>query len=190
MAASPAPITIRSQRLNARRLRGLALTMFGMCLLFRGSATSAFATEDIPFEELDADQCFMFSLLVSHNTEVNHTVKLPLELVIDSEQDYRKLFAPEIMKQSCAGLDLSNVIINVDFSKQTVLGLWSTGTCADTGFRRRVLRDDIQKLITYVVVTLVGPKPACMGPGPESLNLIAIPKPPVGYKVVFENNHQ
>jgi hypothetical protein len=106
--------------------------------------------------------------------------------VINNNEDYRKLFSPNLMRKSCSGIDLSQIIINVDFSMKTVLGLWSSGDCGDKGFEKRVLRDDDHKTILYSVITVASPVPACMGPGPESLNLIAVPKIPVGYKVVFE----
>jgi hypothetical protein len=73
----------------------------------------------------------------------------------------------------------------VDFSKQSVLGLWASGSCAATDFRKEVWRDDAQKRIIYSVSVIESPV-SCSGPGLEGLNLIAIPKIPVGYKVSFD----
>jgi hypothetical protein len=173
------------QRLNARYLRAPALTLLGTFLLFGGNATNALANGNVPFESLGGDKCFMFSNLLSYKTEGTNTTELPLQLVINNKEDYQKLFDPKIMRQSCADADLSKVITNVDFSKQTVLGLWSSGSCAATAFEKRVLRDDINKSIIYSV-SVIESALSCSGPGLESLNLIAIPKVPVGYKVVFE----
>lgn len=187
MASLSALTTIMSWRLHARDLRAFALTTFGMFLLFGGDATAAVAKENVPFEELGGDQCFMFSNLIPYQTAGDRTVEQPLKIVIDNEEDYRKLFDPKDMRQSCANVDLSKVIVAVDFSKKTVLGLWSSGSCAATDFAKSVSRDDIQKLITYSVSVIEAPR-RCNGPGLESFNLIAIPKIPVGYKVVFERD--
>jgi hypothetical protein len=175
-----------AQRLNARRLRALILSAIAVVLLFGGNALDALANEDVPFEELGGDECFMFSLLVPQRMEGNHSVALPLELVINNEDQYRALFDPKLIRQKCTQSDISKAITKVDFTAKTVLGLWSSGACSDAGFQRRVLRDDINKTIIYSVITVTGSKPACMGPGPDSLNLIAIPKIPDGYKVAFE----
>lgn len=180
-------IRMIARRLGPCRLGTLVLMA---SLLFGGCTSKALASGDVAFEELGGDQCFMFSLLVPRRKEGNRTVALPLELVIDSEQDYRKLFDPKIMKKTCVGRDSAKIIPKVDFSQKTALGLWSNGTCADTGFKRIVWRDDARKTIVYSVITVAGSKPACMGPGPESLNLVAIPKIPAGYKVEFESFHE
>jgi hypothetical protein len=184
MTSQNIPITIR--QLKGQHLRALILNILGAFLCFAGLYGGALASESVPFEELGGDQCFMFSLLVPTPMEGKNTMESPLELVINNEEDYKKLFNPQIMRQSCAGIDLSKVINNVDFSKKTVLGLWSSGSCAVTGFEKKVLRDDIQKWMIYSVSAIGSPR-LCMKPGLESLNLIAVPKIPAGYKVVFEN---
>jgi hypothetical protein len=174
------------RRLDALPLAALILRMSGAFLLLAGRAANALAGEDVVFEELGGDQCFMFSSLVPTRMEGSNTIELPLELVINSEADYRKLFDPQIMRQSCASLDLSKVIVSVDFSRKTVLGLWSSGSCAATGFEKKVVRDDIRKWMIYSV-SVIGDNRRCNGPGRESLNLIAVPKIPVEYKVFFDN---
>jgi hypothetical protein len=176
----------RVQRFKARRLRALILNMLGMPVLMAGLAYSAAASENVPFEVLGGDQCYMFSQLVTTRAAGNNIVEMPLELVIDNENDYMKLFDPQMVRQSCANVDPSKRVPDVDFSKRTVLGLWSEGSCAATSFEKKVLRDDIQKTITYSV-TVLESQLSCSGPGLESLNLIAIPKVPAGYKVFFEN---
>jgi hypothetical protein len=176
----------RVQRFKARRLRALILDMLGMPVLLAGLACGAAASENVPFEVLGGDQCYMFSQLVTTPAVGNNIVEMPLELVIDNEKDYKKLFDPQIMRQSCVNVDPSKRVPDVDFSKKTVLGLWSEGSCAATGFEKKVLRDDIQKTITYSV-TVLESQLSCSGPGLESLNLIAIPKLPAGYKVFFES---
>jgi hypothetical protein len=182
---SPKATNTTVQRFKARRLRAPILNMLGLPMLIGGLACGAAASENVPFEVLGGDQCFMFSQLAAR--VVGHNIiEMPLELVIDNEEDYKKLFDPQIMRQSCANVDPSKRIPSVDFSKKTVLGLWSAGSCAATGFEKNVLRDDIQKWIIYSV-SVVGANRRCNGPGRESLNLIAIPKIPAGYKIVFEN---
>jgi hypothetical protein len=128
----------------------------------------------------------MFSLLVARHVEGKNTVESPFELVINNADDYNKLFDPKIMRESCSGVDSSKVMPKIDFAQRTVLGLWSSGECYATGFDRKVWKDDVGKSITYSVAT-IGVARACMGPGPQSLNLISIPKVPAGYAVLFEN---
>jgi hypothetical protein len=167
--------------------RWLMLLAVAATLLLQEGIRTSSASDDVPFELLRDDQCFMFSQLVPTRVEGNRTVRLPLELVINDEEHFRKLFDPQIVR--CPDVDMSTAIPKVDFSKKTVLGLWSPGSCATTGFRRRVLRDDIQKTIIYSVAVVAGTF-ACSGPGHDSLNLIAIPQMPPGYKVVFETFHE
>jgi hypothetical protein len=164
--------------------RGLRVTLAAL-LLFTGGATSALAYEDVAFKDLGGDQCFKFSQLVPRRAEGDKIAELPLELVINNEEEYRKLFDPHSLRQSCVGIDPSRAIVNVDFSLETVLGLWNTGSCAARGFRKRIVRDDKQKTIIYSVSVIASPI-SCSGPGLESLNLIAIPKVAAGYKIVFE----
>lgn len=175
-------VSVRPPSLS-RRLRPIILNATCVLFILGGSAV---AFEDVPFEILGGDQCFMFSDLVPRRTENGNVVELPLELVIRGDASYRALFDPKIMRHSCAGVDLSKVIPNVDFSKKTVLGLWSSGSCAVTSFQKRVMKDDRQKTVIYSVSAVGAPR-ACLGPGLDSLNLIAIPKVPEGYKFVFEN---
>jgi hypothetical protein len=189
MASSSASMNVMSQPVCARGLRRLILNMLGPLLLLGGYATNAAASEDVALEELGADRCYMFSLLVPHKTKGNQSTALPFELVINDEVAYQKLVDPEIQKQNCSDTDLK-AIANVDFAKKTVLGLWTSGSCDDT-FKRTVLRDDLNKSIIYAVTTVPGAvSGVCMRQVPESLNLIAIPKIPDGYKIIFENIHQ
>jgi hypothetical protein len=170
----------------ARRLPAVISNTIGALLLVTGFATNALGSEDVPFEEVGGDQCFMFFDLVPYRAEGDRTVELPLQLVIDNERDYKKIFDPQTMRESCADIDPSKRVPDVDFAKKTVLGLWSSGSCADIGFEKRVLKDDIQKWVIYSV-TIVSENMSCSGPGLEGLNLIAIPKIPPGYQVFFEN---
>jgi hypothetical protein len=184
---SPQKITTLIRQFNQRRLRGSILNILGALLFFAGFSGGALASEAVPFEELGGDQCFMFSLLVPTRMEGENTIELPFELVINNEEDYKKLFDPQIMRQSCADVDPSKRIPDVDFSKKTVLGLWSSGSCGDTRFEKSVSKDDIKKSILYSVTVIGSDISFCSGPGLESLNLIAIPKIPPGHKVFFEN---
>lgn len=178
-------IVPRPFRSGSPTLAGAALATL---LFFGPPIAGAFAAE-VPFQALDADRCFMFSALVPYKTESNKVEELPLELVINDQHDYEMLFDPKIMRQSCAGIDRAEAIPKVDFSKQSVLGLWASGSCAATGFEKRVFREEIQKLIIYSVSVIEAAR-RCNGPGLESLNLIAIPKIPAGYKVSFDTIHE
>lgn len=164
-----------------RPARALSVAAVALPLLSGASVQAALAEPEVPFDALGGDRCVMFSRLVPKRLEGNHYVSLPLQLVIDKEPDLRALFEP-----GCSADDLSAAMARLDLARQTVLGSWSAAPCFATGFVRQVTRDDRRKIIRYAV-TVQGAVQACMGMGPESLNLIAIPKVPAGYKVVFEN---
>jgi hypothetical protein len=182
MTSQRASIAIAARPFDMRRLRGLVL---GMSLAVGGLCPNASASEDVAFKELGGEQCFMFSRLAPFRLEGDRYVRAPLELVINNEEDYKRLFDPKIRRQDCDDIDPSKAIPKVDFSRQTVLGLWTGGSCADTDFDKKVSKDDSQKWVIYSV-TVLGSDIACSGPGLESLNLIAIPRIPAEYKVFFE----
>jgi len=168
------------------RLAMRALASFiglGIALAVAASGSAAELTDA---KELGGDECFAFGLRFSNQTAGSQ----PDGLVIRDETAFRKLFDPAVMRQSCAGRDPEQLVPKVDFTTNLVLGLWSAGTCADRGFRRTVQRDDARKTLTYTVVTLSGTRAACMGPGPESLNLVAAPQPPPGYEVMFRRGRE
>jgi hypothetical protein len=184
MVSEKNSIAVALKRLSWRRFR----IVFNILVTFFLTEYCPFALADgnVSFEKLGGDQCFMFSLLVPHQMEGDNTVEMPLKIVVDSEESYRKLLDPKILKQSCASDDIEQMISKVDFSTKTVLGLWGSGECYDTDFKKSVWRDDQRKSLTYSI-SAIGSASACMGPGLQSLNLIAIPKIPPGYKIVFEN---
>lgn len=85
------------------------------------------------------------------------------------------------VEQQCLKMDLPPV----DFTKKTLLGQFTLGSCGTTGFKREVFRDDKAKTITYFV-SAINTIAACLkSSGDQSLNLIAIPKVPSDYKVIF-----
>jgi hypothetical protein len=182
MTSQRASIAIAARPFGTRRLRGLVL---GMSLAVGGLCSSATANEDVAFEALGGEQCFMFSRLAPFRLEGDRYVRAPLELVINNDEDYKRLFDPKIRRQDCDDVDPSKAIPKVDFSRQTVLGSWASGSCADTGLERIVRKDDSQRWVIYSI-TVVGSDITCSGPGLESLNLIAIPKIAADYKVFFE----
>jgi hypothetical protein len=150
-------------------------------------ALPARAAEIVPFQDLDADRCFNFLPLAQQQAGGKQGVgaTAPWTLVVNDAQSYDRLFDPSLLRQSCAGLDSSKTIPSVDFATQTVLGYWRVGLCADAGFERRVTRDAAEHRFIYSVTRVPSPKRACMGPGPASLNLVAIDKVPDGYRVEF-----
>jgi hypothetical protein len=162
---------------------GAMTGMFAAMLFLPLSSTGRSETVNLRF--LGGDQCFMFSLLVPQRHEGNHMVTLPFHVIIDDESAYRKLFEPKILRKDCAAVDLTALVPKVNFANETVLGLWMSGTCSDTGFQREVTRDESRRVVRYSVATINGPQQACMGPGPESLNLMAVPKIQAGYRILF-----
>ena len=164
-----------------RRRRTACAAAAALPWFFVASAQAAPAEQEVPADPLGGDRCVDASRLVPKRLEGNHYVTQPLQLVIDTAPDFRALFEP-----GCTAEDLPAVLARVDFATQTVLGLWSAAPCFATGFERKVTRDEARKIIRYTV-TALGSVQACMGMGPESLNLVAIAKIPAGYKVVFES---
>jgi len=187
--ASAIPLVALVRRLFGGYASRAALLLLGACLLLAVWVVNTMANEDVSFEELGGDQCFMFFQLVPQKVEGNHYVTLPLQLVINNDEEYRKLFDPKLLLSNCSQASPSTLIPKVDFAKQTVLALWTSGVCFNTGFKRKVSRDDIKKQITYTV-TVLGSPHSCRGQGPQSLNLIAVPKIPAGYQVIFESAHE
>jgi hypothetical protein len=156
-------IMIVFARVGECELPALGGVVLATLLLFGSNAVDAVAGE-IPFQELDADRCFMFSAQVPYKREGNDIQELPFQLVINNEHGYENLFDPKIMRQSCAGVDRAEAIPKVDFSRQTVLGLWASGSCAARDFRKKVWRDDAQKRLIYSVTVIESPV-SCSGPG-------------------------
>src|SRR3989344_1560873 len=152
---------------------------------------------------IDESGCFPFRLYanVPIYRQQQGELSLPQELIINSQTEYDQLLqfrrytsTPQdcsiktgvnkdvcLLDQKCMQISLPTV----DFSTNTVLGNYSSGSCAAYGFERVYLRDDSTKTITYTVK----PKTrwiSCSGPGKHSLNLIAVPKIPSDYSVVFK----
>jgi hypothetical protein len=140
----------------------------------------AAADTPVAIEELDGDRCYAHAALGARTPR----------LVIETAAGYAGLFDPALRRLSCSPDEAAKTVVPVDFARKTVLGAWAAGNCADGGFAHRVLRDDAGRVLRYTVIIRPGPKPACMGPGPESLNLIAIDKLPAGYRVVFDTVHE
>jgi len=162
-------------RVAAALLTGILL---GLCV---GLAQAA---QDVAFEPLDADKCLAFSQLVPSRLDGDKKIELPFELVIEDAGEYRKILDPKLRNADCDEAALKTVT-DVDFSTRSVLGLWTSGSCGES-FKKAVLRDDLNKTIIYAVTIVPGPLPVCMRSVVHSLNLVAIPKIPLGYRVLFE----
>jgi hypothetical protein len=137
----------------------------------------------VPFQNLEIDHdCFPFVLYVTiQNVEGSRARENPPiaeEFVINSQNDYQKLL--KYRRPSCPQATLPTV----DFENYTLLGRYAEGTCATTGFSRKVVRDDITKTYTYTVEPQNSPV-ACMGPGLQDMNWITISKIPAGFSVKF-----
>jgi len=106
------------------------------------------------------------------------------------EQEYSRLLktlcVPPNETQGCDENQacLTKELPSVDFTKKTVLGQATEGTCGTTGYKKEVFRDDQAKIVTYFV-TAINAAISCSGSGAAGLNLIAVPKIPNDYKVVF-----
>lgn len=89
-------------------------------------------------------------------------------------------------EQECLKKDLPPI----DFTHKTLLGQFTQGDCGTTGFKREVFRDDKAKTITYFVSAINTIADCMKSSGGQSLNLIAIPKIPADYKVIFSYKTQ
>jgi hypothetical protein len=92
-----------------------ALLLLGACLLLAVWVVNTMANEDVSFEELGGDQCFIFFQLVPQKVEENHYVTLPLQLVINNDEEYRKLFDPKLLLSNCSQANPSTLMPKVDF---------------------------------------------------------------------------
>jgi hypothetical protein len=140
----------------------------------------------------------------TEENEYKECMKFACRAVPSVANDPQKLFecadnpcrtaAPNYAKgcQELQKIDQACLTINlppIDFSQKTILGQFTSGTCGTTGFKKEVFRDDKTKTITYFV-TAINTIADCMGPGGQSMNLIAVPKVPTDYKVNFSYKFQ
>ncbi|MDP2653188.1 MAG: hypothetical protein Q8Q08_04055 [Candidatus Omnitrophota bacterium] len=151
----------------------------------------SFAQEKIPvkFEEVDIQEsCFVLEILVNTPQFERNKGKpyLEEELVIDTDGAY-----DEFQKTISNARNMACKNVNfpaVDFSSKTLLGKLAGGSCAARDFKKEVYRDDAKKEIVYSVQVIErhDPNVAYFKCAPvDSINLIAIPKIPKDYKVVF-----
>ena len=156
------------------------------------------AQQKVGFEEINLDNyCYPFSFHVK--TSFNQPPTIENQLIINDEKTYQdqltkirrdvadhdvcqKSPADKIceLEQECVKKELPPI----DFSQKTILGQFTQGHCGTTGFKKEVFQDDKTKTVTYFV-SAINTILACSGPGGESMNLIAVPKIPADYKVVF-----
>jgi hypothetical protein len=152
----------------------------------------------LEFEEIHLDgYCYPIIFHIKDRLPIFEQPIIQNQLVINDEQAYQqflkirrgvagrvcdedKAYKTCMAEQACMQRNLPPV----DFSKSTVLGQYTAGSCGTTGFKREVFKNDKSKTITYFV-TAINTIAACSGPGGQSLNLIAVPKVPAGYKVIF-----
>lgn len=152
--------------------------------------------EPLAYDELRLDPyCFAlsFAFLTSQKPVIER------QLIINSNQEYQRLlvirrgrqgkicpesngFYDKVCQSEQKCLTMSLPVI--DFNKKTVLAQYTSGSCATTGFNRKVLKDEHKHVINYVVEPIKSIF-ACSGPPGQSLNLIAISKIPADYKVNF-----
>lgn len=134
------------------------------------SASAKSYDELVDSQVLDGDKCFMFPPGAGRR-------------VIRSQKELATLFDPKYQRAICPMA--SSLVPKVDFAKKTVLAFWAGGSCAATDFHREVIHDRARNTYTYYVKVNEGDF-ACSGPGLESMNLVAIPKVPVGTEIKFE----
>lgn len=167
------------RRAFVNQLMILAVITCGTELSFAQERTQV-KFEDVDFHE----SCFILSLLVEtpQYERVKGKPYLDEDLLIDTDsayQDFQKT-SGNARNKVCSRVDFPQV----DFSQKTLLGKWASGSCAARGFEKTVIKDDAKKEIVYSVKVLER-NMACSGPGLESMNLVAIPKIPKNYKVIF-----
>jgi len=159
------------------------------------------AQQKVGFEEISLDNyCYPFFFHIK--TLFNQPPLIESQLVINDEKAYqaeltkirRDVADHDSCQKSPPGTDkicdlerecVKKELPPIDFSQKTLLGQFTSGSCATAGFKKEVFRDDKTKTVTYFVSALESNIGGCSGEGAMSMNLIAVPKIPTDYKVVF-----
>src|SRR3989338_5392320 len=162
--------------------------IMGLSLLFTGSPSSSYAQEQIPvtFEDVNIDgHCFVWGTLVNVPQYERDRGEpfLEDEIIIDTEKAYIEFQEKSQNARNMACADVH--FPPVDFFQKTLLVKSAMGSCAATGFKKQVLKDDRNKKIIYKVNAIERGMMACSGPGLDSMNIITIPKIPKDYTVEF-----
>ena len=141
------------------------------------SVEEALKGEAETFEEIPLDQyCFPLSFAFL----TNRKPVIDRQLVINDEKSYQKLLLIRRSEQKCLTMNLPPI----NFEKKTMLAQYTSGSCAISGFNKRVFKDGHRHVVNYVVEPIRRRFP-CSGMPGESLNLIVVPKVPANYKVDF-----
>lgn len=154
-----------------------------ICLSCRCYAESKSPTT---FDEVDMQEgCYILSTLIDTPQFERDQGKSFLEdkLIIEDQATYSNFQKTASKARNVACKEV--LFPSIDFSQKTLLGNWVSGSCAASGFERSVFKDTEKKEIIYSV-RIKERNIACSGPGLYSINLIAIPKVPKGYKVIFK----
>ncbi len=166
----------------------LALLIVAICLVVMGVVVykTNVADEDVPYILIEADswQCGIVTAVDEFQHRDPSLPLLSKQLIIETQEQYDGL-------RACARGSCGDVFPDVDFSRYTILGQYSSGSCAVRSFSRSVTINHQDKTLSYKVkpkrpflLNFTG----CSGPGKYSMNLVIVPKVPVGYRTVFASD--
>lgn len=153
---------------------------------------------EVAYEDVESDQyCFPFDFYI-WASEHRREKFLGEELIINNDREYQELLQYRVeencdqtnnddskhrcyAKNRCENVNLPPI----DFAQKTLLAKYTIGSCAATGFNKKVIRDDRSKTYTYSIEVKKRFLMRCNGPGLTSMNLITIPKIPENYTIQF-----
>lgn len=126
------------------------------------------------------DYCYPFAQIATFE-HFPDSQKIDTQFVINNDDEYQTLLQyRKAQDQACAQISLPTI----DFSKNTLLGQYTSGNCGTTDFKRFLYRHNKQK--TYIfLVERVDTIRKCSGPAGKSMNWIVTPKIPDDYEVLF-----
>lgn len=131
---------------------------------------------EISFSDLNED----LACISLHKTSGMYLHHIPEEFIINSQEEYKELLEYKSDSPACKDF----VLPHIDFSENTLLGKYASGSGCSVKFEKHVYIDDANKKIIYSIKVIGEGDCEMMG---MSMNWITIPtKIPPDYIVVFE----
>ena len=149
----------------------LCIVLISGCITPSQNETQSIDTNDIKIQYIDVNEEF--------STCISPFDLRGKEFVINSEEEYLKLLEYRSLNPRCENFEL----LEIDFSKKTLLGKYAEGVGCSINFEREVKRDETRKKIVYSIEVVEEGLCEMLG---SSMNWILIPKVPPGYSVDFE----
>lgn len=149
----------------------LCIVLISGCITPSQNETQSIDTNDIKIQYIDVNEEF--------STCISPFDLRGKEFVINSEEEYLKLLEYRSLNPRCENFEL----LEIDFSKKTLLGKYAEGVGCSINFEREVRRDETRKKIVYSIEVVEEGLCEMLG---SSMNWILIPKVPPGYSVDFE----